>query len=163
MGIILKDFWGNYGTSVIMMIVTGLAVAFVTELAVKKTFKWLEKKLGAKEWMPVAKVVAIQVFAIGQVIVYTKLLVSVLPFPGGIVLFPIWLTVEYLIQYAWSLLGFGKFVEGVSSFFKKRAEAKAEKKAELEARKATLKPIAGHEGIYRDADGQIVDIEGNRI
>ena len=163
MGIILKDFWANYETSVIMMIVTGLAVAFITELAVKKTFKWLEKKLGAKDWMPVAKVVAIQVFSIGQVIIYTKLLVSALPFPGGIVLFPIWLTLEYLIQFGWSLLGFGKFVEWIANIFKKRAEAKAEKKAEIEARKAALKPIAGHEGIYRDADGHIVDIEGNRI
>jgi hypothetical protein len=159
----LKAFWRNYGTSVIMMLVTGLAVAFVTELAVKKTFKWLEKKLGNKAWMPVAKCVAIQVFAIGQVVIYTKLLVSALPFPGGVVLYPIWLTLEYLIQYAWSLLGFGKFVEWIASVVKKRSEAKAIRKAEEEANKPVLTPIEGHKDIFKNVDGQIVDKNGRLI
>lgn len=158
-----KSFWTNYGTSAIMMIVIGLAIAFITELAVKKTFKWLEKKIGNRSWMPVAKCVAIQVFAIGQVIVYTKLLVSALPFPGGIILFPVWLTLEYLIQYAWSLLGFGKFVEWIASIVKKKAEAKAIRKAEEEANKPVLTPIDGHKDIFKNADGQIVDKNGRVI
>ena len=159
----VKTFWGNYGTSAIMMIVIGLAIAFITELAVKKTFKWLEKKIGNRAWMPVAKCVAIQVFAIGQVIVYTKLLVSALPFPGGIILFPIWLTLEYLIQYAWSLLGFGKFVEWIASVVRKKAEAKAIRKAVEEANKPVLTPIDGHKDIFKNADGQIVDKNGRLI
>lgn len=152
----LNAFWSNYGISVIMMIVVGLAIAFITELAVKKTFKWLAKKLGNKDWMPVAKVVAIQVFSIGQVVIYTRLLVSALPFPGGIVLIPIWLTLEYLIQYSWSLLGFGKFIEWI----KARAERRAEIKAREAANRPSLTPVAGHKDIYRNADGVIVDKNG---
>ena len=81
---------------------------------------------------------------------------SALPFPGGIVLIPIWLTLEYLIQYSWSLLGFGKFIEWI----KAKAERRAEVKAREAANRPSLTPVAGHKDIYRNADGVIVDKNG---
>lgn len=152
----VKSFFDQYGISFIMMVVLGFVIAFVTEIAIKKTFDWLTKKLGNKAWLPVAKAAFIQVFAITQTVIYTRLLISVLPLPGGIVLCPVWICLVYLIQYAWSLLGFGRFIE----WLKARAEKKAAIKAYEEATRPVLTPIAGHKDIYKNADGIIVDKNG---
>lgn len=153
---LFKSFFEEYGVSVIMMVVLGFVIAFITEIAVKKTCRWLTKKLGNKTWIPVAQAVATQVFVIPQTAIYTKLLISVLPLPGGIVLFPVWACFVYIIQYIWSLFGIGKFLQWI----KARAQKIAEIKAYEEAHKPVLTPIDGHKDIFKNADGIIVDKNG---
>lgn len=155
----INTFVEAYGLSFLMVAVLGFVIAMVTEIAVKKVFDYLSSKLGEKAWLPVAKAVSISVFTLVQVFFYTKLLVSALPFPGGTVLFPVWLGLVYLVQYAWSLLGFKKFVE----WCKSRAQRKAEKKAEEEAKKPQLTAVPGTTGLYMDAEGNYFDSKGRRM
>ena len=162
----INTFVEAYGLSFLMVIVLGFVIAMVTEIAVKKVFDYLSLKLGNKDWLPVAKVVSISVFTLVQVFYYTKLLVSALPFPGGIVLFPVWLSLVYLVQYTWSLLGFKRFVEGCKKFVewcKRRAQRKAEEKAEEEAKKPQLTAVPGTTGLYMDAEGNYFDSKGRRM
>lgn len=151
-----NTFVNAYGLSFLMVVVLGFVIAMITEIAVKKVFEYLSSKLGGKAWLPVAKAASISVFTLVQVFFYTKLLVSALPFPGGTVLFPVWLGLVYLVQYAWSLLGFKKFVEWCQS----RAQRKAEEKKEEEAKKPQLTAVPGTSGLYRDPEGNYYDAKG---
>ena len=42
----VKSFLDAYGLSIALMVIVGLIIAFIVELAVKNAFDWLEKQTG---------------------------------------------------------------------------------------------------------------------
>ena len=158
----IKNFFAEYGSSFLVLVVTSFVIAMLTEITIKKAFEWLEQKLAGKKWVLVAKVVGIQVFTWVLTLWFTKLLVAGLPFPGSAVLYPVWICLVYLLQYLFSCWG----IKGFLAWLKKRAERKAEKKAEeaaLEAAKPQLMKVAGSDNLYTDGQGHYFDAKGRRM
>lgn len=157
---VIKNFFNDYGYSFLMMVIIGAVVALILELTVKKAIVWLEEKLAgnAKALALVAalKTVAIQVVTWTLVVSFLNGLIECMDLPGTKVLYPVWLCLEYVIQYLFSCWG----IKGLQEFAAKRierAEARADAKAEAEAHKPTLVQVPG-KGYYNmiDSNGNLV-------
>ena len=149
---IVEAFLMEYGTTFAMMVLTGLCIALFVEFTIKKSMAWLERKLEGKD--KALSVLSVVKACITQIAVWTlciwflDLLVGNLPFPGSAALFPIWLCLEYVIQYVFSCVGF----KGLQAWYSSR-------RAKKEEPREVLTPTSV-KGIYKDSIGNLVNAKG---
>lgn len=148
----LDVFLKQYGTTFGMMVLVGLVVALLIEFTIKKSFSWLEKKLEGKDKalsiVATIKAFLIQLAAWVLIVWFLNLLLGALPFPGSRALYPIWLCLEYVIQFVFSCAGF----KGIQSWYSERKNRKPEPKE-------ILTPTSV-KGLYRNTEGVLVNSKG---
>lgn len=160
----IKNFFGDYGYSFLMMVVIGFVIAIITEITVKKAFEWLEAKIGDKmpKAMPFIRMGAIQFATWVQVIAFTRLLVNSMPLPAGKVFYPVWIFLVYIFQFIISCWG----IKGILSWMEKkeqRAEARRDMKAKALAEKPVVTKVAGYDNLYQLPDGTLCDKNGRKL
>ena len=161
-GATVSSFLSVYGSSFLVMILAGLLVAIIIELAVKKAFAWLEEKFGDVRWLDVAKMSVIFVVTIALCAVSTHLImVGELPLPGNKALAPFWFGVIYVAQYVFSMYGI-KAILGL-----KDREPKEKKVKEPKPKKEKKDPLAGlqklSDNCYTDGAGNYFNKKGKKL
>ena len=157
----LESFLSAYGSSFLVMVLAGLLVAVIIELAVKKAFAWLEERFGDVKWLDVAKMSVIFVVTIALCAVSTKLILAgELPLPGNRALAPFWFGIVYIAQYVFSMYG-------IKALFRIREREPRERKAK-EPKPKKVNPVEGFKKISRncykdEATGAFYDRKGNRL
>ena len=156
-GIAVEDFFKAYGTSFLMMIVAGFIIAFIVEIGIKKAFAWLEKKLGEKAYLAIAKMAVIFSFTIlGSGVSVGLIFKAGLPLPGNAALAPFWFFIIYIAQYVFSMKGI-KGILALKDREKKEKPAKEKKASPVEG----MKKIAHN--VYKAADGSLYNRKGEKI
>jgi len=157
----IENFLSAYGSSFLVMVLAGLLIAVIIELAVKKAFKWLEEKFGDVKWLDVSKMSVIFVVTIALCAISTKLILTgELPLPGNRALAPFWFGIIYLCQYIFSMYG-------IKSLFKIKEKEPKEKKVK-EPKPKKVNPVEGMKKIgrncYKDpVSGNFFDRKGNQL
>lgn len=157
----IENFLSAYGSSFLVMVLAGLLIAVIIELAVKKAFKWLEEKFGDVKWLDISKMSVIFVVTIALCAISTKLiLVGELPLPGNRALAPFWFGIIYLCQYIFSMYG-------IKSLFKIKEKEPKEKKVK-EPKPKKVNPVEGMKKISRNCykdpvSGNFFDRKGNQL
>ena len=160
----IENFLSAYGSSFLVMVLAGLLVAVIIELAVKKAFAWLEERFGDVKWLDVAKMSVIFVVTIALCAVSTKLILAgELPLPGNRALAPFWFGIVYIAQYVFSMYG-------IKALFRIKEKEPKEKKVKGPKPKKEKKPspVEGFKKISRncykdEATGAFYDRKGNRL
>lgn len=160
----IKNFFGEYGYSFLMMVIVGAVIALLLEITVKKAFAWLEEKLGdkGKKVLAAVKMAVIQVLTWIMVIFSTKLIVGSMPLPGNAVFALIWAALIYVIQYLFSCWGI-KGIQGWIARKDERSEARKDAKAKAQKEKPVLNKVPGTDNLYTDAEGHYCDSKGRRL
>ena len=157
----IENFLAAYGSSFLVMVLAGLLIAVIIELAVKKAFKWLEERFGDVKWLDISKMSVIFVVTIALCAVSTRLiLVGELPLPGNKALAPFWFGIIYLCQYIFSMYG-------IKSLCKSKGKEPKEKKVK-EPKPKKVNPVEGMKKISRncykdETTGSFYDRKGNRL
>lgn len=153
---VIKSFFAAYGWSFLILIGMGFLIAFLCEVAIKKSIEWLEKKWEGKtkllQILQAAKIIVIQIFTWGLSFWCASILQKGMPLPGGGVLFPFWVGLIYFVQYVFSMFG----IKGIIA---RRAQKIA---GQPEAAKEHLEST-NVKGVYRNASGDLVDKNGNPV
>lgn len=161
----VKNFFNDYGYSFLMMIITGAVIALILELTIKMALNWLENKLAGHE-KALAIVAAVRIGLIQtvtwlMVACFTNLIVSNMPLPGGVVFYPVWLCLVYIIQYVFSVFG----IKGLIALIKRRAQ-KAEEKAN-EPKPEKKDPLEGmtkvSDNLWTDGNGGYFILKGRKV
>jgi hypothetical protein len=154
------DFFKEYGWGFAMLVLSGLLVAGMVEIVVKKTHKWLSEKWVGHEkllaFLDGAKMVMTQLVTGLLSVWFAQLVVKAVALPGGEVLLPIWVCCIYYLQYIFSMVGW----KGFCAFLEERRNRKMMAKATKE------KPVleeTEYDGVYRNADGVLVKKNGKPI
>ena len=157
----IENFLSAYGSSFLVMVLAGLLIAVIIELAVKKAFKWLEEKFGDVKWLDISKMSVIFVVTIALCAISTKLILAgELPLPGNRALAPFWFGTIYLCQYVFSMYG-------IKSLFKIKEKEPKEKKVK-EPKPKKVNPVEGMKKISRNCykdpvSGNFFDRKGNQL
>jgi len=132
-GAALESFLNEYAATFGLMVVIGLIIAFIVELAVKKAFNWLEAQpqIGATTFLQIARVSVIFLVTMGLTAASTVIIMkSEMPLPGNKALAPVWFMLIYIAQYVISMFGI-KNILGIKDR-EKEPKPKKEKKDPLE-------------------------------
>ena len=157
----IENFVSAYGSSFLVMVLAGLLIAVIIELAVKKAFKWLEEKFGDVKWLDISKMSVIFVVTIALCAISTMLILAgELPLPGNRALAPFWFGIIYLCQYIFSMYG-------IKSLFKIKEKEPKEKKVK-EPKPKKVNPVEGMKKISRNCykdpvSGNFFDRKGNQL
>ena len=143
----IKAFFGDYGYSFLMMVVIGAVVALILELTVKKALDWLKAKLEGHDkalaLLAAVRAALIQCVTWLLVACFTKLLVDNMPLPAGVVFYPVWLLLVYIIQYVFSMYG----IKGLLELIRSRSEREPKEKQEKPKK---VNPVEGYVKIDRN-------------
>lgn len=154
------DFFKEYGWGFAMLVLSGLLVAGMVEIVVKKTYEWLAEKWEGHErllaFLNGAKMVMTQLVTGLLSVWFAQLVVKAVALPGGEVLLPIWVCCVYFIQYIFSCIGY----KGIVAYVESRRNMKKEPK-EKKAKPVLTK--TEYSGIYKDEQGNLVDKKGNPV
>lgn len=127
----IKSFFDTFGWGFCGLVGSGLLIACLIEIIIKKPADWLEKKwAGHPRFIAVlqgAKVVVTQIIAWVLSVWFALLVCKVLPLPGGEVLIPLWTSLAYISQFVFSCFG----IKGILALIKKHSSEKA-KEVEVE-------------------------------
>lgn len=143
----LRSFLETYGASFAVMVIEGFVIAFFTEIAVKKAFKWLEERFeGNGKILSVVDIARMGVIFLVTVVlsaISTGLLFKAeLPLPGNSALAPFWFAVIYIAQYIFSM-------KGIKGILKIREEAKNKEPKEKKVKEPKPKKVNPVEGYIR--------------
>lgn len=130
-GTAVESFLNAYGLSFALMVIVGLIIAFIVEMAVKNSFDWLESQISsASNFLKIARIAVIFIVTIGLTTASTVIILKGdVPLPGNSALAPIWFMIIYICQYVFSMFGI-KNVLGIKK--NKEPKTKKEKKDPLE-------------------------------
>ena len=157
----VENFLSAYGSSFLVMVLAGLLIAVIIELAVKKAFTWLEERFGDVKWLDISKMSVIFIVTIALSAISTKLImVGELPLPGNRALAPFWFGIIYFAQYVFSMYG-------IKALFRIREREPRERKAK-EPKPKKVNPVEGMKKISRncykdEATGSFYDRKGNKL
>ena len=157
----IGNFFRDYGSSFLLMVLAGLLIAIIIELAVKKAFAWLEERFGDVKWLDISKMSVIFIVTIALSAISTKLImVGELPLPGNRALAPFWFGIIYFAQYIFSMYG-------IKALFRIKEKEPKEKKVK-EPKPKKVNPVEGMKKISRncykdETTGSFYDRKGNRL
>lgn len=158
--LVIWDFFKEYGWGFAMLVLSGLLVAGMVEIVVKKTCAWLAEKWEGHEKLLVllngVKMVMTQLVTGLLSVWFAQLVVKAVALPGGEVLLPIWVCCVYFIQYIFSMVGW----KGICAYVESR------KNREPKQKTTKVKPVleeTEYDGVYRNADGVLVKKNGKPI
>lgn len=150
----------EYGWGFAMLILSGLLVAGILEIMVKKSFVWLAEKWAGHERLIAilngAKIFVTQLITGLLSVWFAQLVVKAVALPGGEVLLPIWVCCIYFLQYIFSMVGW----KGLVAYAQSRKDEKKEPKqpkTKLNLTKTEWPKI------YKNEAGELVDKKGNPV
>lgn len=165
----LKAFLEAYGASFAVMVLGGFVIAFFTEIAVKKAFKWLEERFDGNEKIlaivDIARMAAIFAVTVILSAVSTGLLFKAeLPLPGNKALAPFWFAVIYIAQYIFSMKG----IKGILKLHEEAKNKEPKEKKAKEPKPKKVNPVEGYIRIshncYKDpATGKFYNKKGEQL
>ena len=153
----VKSFLDAYGLSIALMVIVGLIIAFIVELAVKNAFDWLEKQTGINvKVLKISRISVIFLITMGLTIASTVIILKGgVPLPGNSALAPIWFMLIYICQYVFSMFGI-KNILGIK-----------DKKKEPTTDKEKKDPLAGlqqvSKKVWTDGNGNYYNKRGKQI
>lgn len=147
----------EYGWGFAMLVLSGLLIAGIIEIMVKKSFNWLAEKWAGHERLTAimngVKIFTTQLLTGLLSVWFAQLVVKAVALPGGEVLLPVWVCCIYLLQYVFSMIGW----KGLCAYVQER---RTENK---KPRKRNNLTKTEYPKIYKDENGNLVDKKGNPV